>query len=487
MKLKEILNGLSILSSRIQAEQEISFLTFDSRKATEGSVFFAINGVNTDGHQYISKAIENGCRVIILEKDDEKLPEDVDYVKVTNSMIALGEAASNFYGNPSRQLKLMGVTGTNGKTTTATLSYELFRKLGYKCGLLSTVVNKIDEREIPATHTTPDPIELNQLLAQMVEEGCEYCFMECSSHAIHQHRIAGLDFDVAAFTNITHDHLDYHKTFQNYLMAKKMFFDDLKPEAKAITNADDKNGLVMLQNTKAQKFSYALKSVADFKIKVLENEFSGLHLIIDGQEIWTQLIGDFNAYNLGLVYSIGVLFEQDKMEVLKALSSLKSVAGRFQFVVSPKRKITAIVDYAHTPDALENVLKTILNIRTKGERVFTVVGCGGDRDKTKRPEMAQIACQYSDQILLTSDNPRSEVPEEIIREMEVGVPAEAKARVLSIVDRFQAIKTACSMVNDKDIVLIAGKGHETYQEIKGVKHDFDDMKIVKELMNDLNL
>lgn len=484
MILKDLLYGVSIISAKADRNADVQLLTFDSREANENTLFFAVKGFANDGHDYISKAVEQGCKQIVLEYGFENLPDDVEYIQVDNSAKALGIMASNFYGNPSEQLKLVGITGTNGKTTTATLSYELFKNLGYKVGLLSTVVNKIGDEEIPSTHTTPNPIALNKLLALMVEEGCTHCFMEVSSHAIVQQRIAGLAFDVAAFTNITHDHLDYHQTFKAYIEAKKMFFDNLKSSAQAITNADDKNGMVMLQNTKAKKYTYSLKSVSDFKAKIIENQFSGLVLNLDGNEFWTQLIGNFNAYNLLLVYSIAILLEQDKMEVLTALSNLKSVEGRFQYVVS-KNKITAIVDYAHTPDALENVLKTITDIRTKNEKVITVVGCGGDRDKAKRPEMAKIACNFSEQVILTSDNPRSEDPNEIIAEMQVGVEPHNFKKSLAIVDRYQAIKTAFALAQPNDIILIAGKGHEKYQEIKGVKHDFDDMKIIKELFEEL--
>ncbi|HRO75612.1 MAG TPA: UDP-N-acetylmuramoyl-L-alanyl-D-glutamate--2,6-diaminopimelate ligase [Crocinitomicaceae bacterium] len=484
MILKDLLYGVSIISAKADRNADVQLLTFDSREANENTLFFAVKGFANDGHDYIAKAIEQGCKQIVLEYGFENLPDDVAYIQVDNSAKALGIMASNFYGNPSEQLKLVGITGTNGKTTTATLSYELFKNLGYKVGLLSTVVNKIGDEEIPSTHTTPNPIALNKLLALMVEEGCTHCFMEVSSHAIVQQRIAGLAFDVAAFTNITHDHLDYHQTFKAYIEAKKMFFDNLKSSAQAITNADDKNGMVMLQNTKAKKYTYSLKSVSDFKAKIIENQFSGLVLNLDGNEFWTQLIGNFNAYNLLLVYSIAILLEQDKMEVLTALSNLKSVEGRFQYVVS-KNKITAIVDYAHTPDALENVLKTITDIRTKNEKVITVVGCGGDRDKAKRPEMAKIACNFSEQVILTSDNPRSEDPNEIIAEMQVGVEPHNFKKALAIVDRYQAIKTAFALAQPNDIILIAGKGHEKYQEIKGVKHDFDDMKIIKELFEEL--
>lgn len=486
MVLRDLLYGVSIVSARANMQEDIPLVTFDSREANEKTLFVAIKGVANDGHDYIAKAIEQGCRHIVLEYGFEQLPEGIHYIQVENSAKALGIVASNYYDNPSQKLQLIGVTGTNGKTTTMTLSYELFKELGYHVGLLSTVVNKIGDIDVPATHTTPNPLELNSLLARMVEEGCEYCFMEVSSHAIDQQRITGLDFDIAGFTNITHDHLDYHKTFKAYIEAKKQFFDNLKSTAKVITNVDDKNGMVMLQNTKAKKFSYGLKSVADYKAKIIESQFSGLVLNLDGTEFWSQLIGKFNAYNLLLVYSIAVLLEQDKLEVLTALSKLKSVEGRFQYVVS-KDNVTAIIDYAHTPDALENVLKTITDIRTKNEKVITVVGCGGDRDKTKRPEMAAIACDLSDQVILTSDNPRSEDPNAIIADMQAGVEPQHFRKVLSIADRYQAIKTACTMAQPNDILLIAGKGHEKYQEIKGVKHDFDDMKTVKELFEQLSL
>jgi len=486
MMLKDLFYGVSIVSAKANMSAEVKELTFDSRKAGVDTIFFAIRGVANDGHDFIAKAVEQGCTTIVLEYGFEALPESVNFIQVDNSAKALGIVASNFYGNPSEQLKLVGITGTNGKTTTATLCFELFKRLGYEAGLISTVVNKIGDRAIPSTHTTPNPIELNRLLAEMVDEGCEYCFMEVSSHAVDQHHIAGLNFVVAAFTNITHDHLDYHKTFKAYIEAKKAFFDNLKSSAKAVTNADDKNGMVMLQNTKAKKYTYALKSIADFKAKVIENQFSGLVLNLDGTELWTRLIGDFNAYNLLLVYTIAILLEQDKLEVLTALSELRSVEGRFQYVVS-NNKITAIVDYAHTPDALENVLKTIANIRTRNEKVITIVGCGGDRDKAKRPVMAKIACEYSDQVILTSDNPRTEDPNQIIAEMQEGVEPQNFRKVLSITDRFQAIKTACSIAQPNDIILIAGKGHEKYQEISGVKYDFDDMKTVKDLFEQLGL
>ncbi|MCE3296336.1 MAG: UDP-N-acetylmuramoyl-L-alanyl-D-glutamate--2,6-diaminopimelate ligase [Crocinitomicaceae bacterium] len=481
--LHDILKGVDYELVSGTTEHEVSELVFDSRKATASTVFFAIRGTQVDGHSFISQVIEQGCSIIVCE---ETIANDsVTQIKVENSSRALGEMASNFFGNPSSRLSLIGITGTNGKTTTTTLLHQMFMRLGYETGLLSTVENKIGNTVIPSTHTTPNPVELNRLLAEMVDEGCAFCFMEVSSHAVVQHRIAGLEFKGGVFTNITHDHLDYHGTFAEYIKAKKAFFDSLGSDAFALTNSDDKNGMVMLQNTKAQKQTYALKTPSDFKAKVIENQFSGLVLNINGTELWTRLIGDFNAYNLLAVYGVSMLLEQDKMEVLTIMSQLESVSGRFQFIRS-KSGITAIVDYAHTPDALENVLKTISNIRTRNETVYTIVGCGGDRDKTKRPKMAAIACELSDKVIITSDNPRSEDPAVIIEEMMSGVEGQYFKKTLSIQDREQAIKTAVSMAEENDIILVAGKGHETYQEIKGVKHDFDDLKIVKELFEKLD-
>lgn len=482
--VKDILYGVHILSVKGSTHFEVNHLTFDSRTAREGSVFFAIKGAVSDGHDYIAKVIENGCQLIVAETDFDA-PENVNVVLVDSSANALSIVAHNFYGEPSRYLKLIGITGTNGKTTIATLLYNLYTGLGYQAGLISTVVNRICEREIPATHTTPNPIALNELLAEMVEEGVSHCFMEVSSHAIHQQRIGGLIFAGGAFTNITHDHLDYHKTFKEYIHVKKAFFDGLPREAFALTNSDDKNGMVMLQNTKAKQRTYSMKSMSDYKVRVLENQFSGLVLTIDGIELWTRLIGDFNAYNLLCVYAIAIELGEDQTEVLTELSTLNSVEGRFQYVRSTSG-ITAIVDYAHTPDALQNVLKTIENIRTRNETVFTVVGCGGDRDKTKRPAMAGIACELSDQVIFTADNPRSEDPNTIIEEMMAGVDGTQFRKTLSIVDRAQAIKTAVAMAQPDDIILIAGKGHEKYQDINGVKHDFDDLQTVVELFNKLN-
>lgn len=481
--VSDIVKNCTILSLSGRLDVCISELVFDSRKAQKGNAFFAIKGSAADGHTFIPKVIEAGCLVIISE-EKVSVPEHVTLIVTDNTSKALALAATAFYDNPSEKLKLIGVTGTNGKTTTTTLLFNLYSKLGFHCGLLSTVVNKIGDQNIPSTHTTPDPVSLNALLAQMVEDGCSHCFMEVSSHAIHQHRTTGLSFTGGVFTNITHDHLDYHKTFAEYIKVKKTFFDNLGKDAFALTNVDDKNGMVMLQNTKATKHTYALKSPAEFKAKVMENQFSGLVLNINGTELWTRLIGDFNAYNLLAVYGVSQLLGEDSTEVMTVISNLESVEGRFEYFQS-ETGITAIVDYAHTPDALENVLKTIANIRTKNETVYTVVGCGGDRDKAKRPTMAAIACERSDKVILTSDNPRSEDPNVILEEMMAGVSGVHFKKTLSIVDRAQAIKTAVSMAEKGDIILIAGKGHEKYQEIKGVKHDFDDMQITIDLFKKL--
>lgn len=481
--LRDILYGAGIREVVGTTNLTIDEIVFDSRLAKAGCAFVAVRGATYDGHAFIADVTAKGCQIIICEELPE-LVANVNYIVVDNSARALGIMAANFFDNPSHKLDLVGVTGTNGKTTTTTLLHQLFTKLGYKVGLLSTVVNKIGDEDIPATHTTPNPVALNRLLAEMVDAGCAYCFMEVSSHAVHQHRIAGLRFKGAVFTNITHDHLDYHGTFKEYLNAKKAFFDNLSPGSFALTNSDDKNGLVMLQNSKATTYTYGLRSIADYKAKVLENQFNGLVLLIDGTEVWTKLIGDFNAYNLLAVYGVSRLLDQDRLEVLTALSQLGSVNGRFEYTISPSG-ITAIVDYAHTPDALENVLKTIANIRTGNEQVLVVVGCGGDRDRAKRPKMAEIACDFANRVVLTSDNPRSEDPNEIIAEMMSGVGGHHYKKTLSIIDRKEAIKTAISLADSGDIILVAGKGHETYQEIKGVKHDFDDKAILKELFEKL--
>mgnify|MGYP000847683896 CR=1 FL=1 len=464
----------------------IASVSFDSRKVKKDSLFVATRGTSVDGHQYIDKAIAAGAVAIVCEDMPAEKQESVTYVKVTDSGYALGVMACNFYDNPSEKLKLIGVTGTNGKTTTVTLLFNLFKSLGYSVGLLSTVQNKINNTVIPATHTTPDALALNELLHQMTEQNCEYAFMEVSSHAVVQNRIAGISFTGAVFTNITHDHLDYHKTFDEYIRAKKRFFDFLPNTAFALVNKDDKNGMVMMQNTKAKKHTYALKTTADFKCRIVENHLNGLLLNLDNQEIWVKLIGTFNAYNVLAVYATGLLLKQDKTNVLTALSNLNSVEGRFQYVKSPNGVI-GIVDYAHTPDALKNVLETIKDIRTGNEQVITLVGCGGDRDSAKRPVMAAIACEYSNKVILTSDNPRSEDPEEILNQMQKGIGPNDMKKTLRISDRREAIKTACTLSNKGDIILIAGKGHEKYQEIKGVRHDFDDMEILKETIKTLGI
>ena len=480
-ELKDILYKVSLTSSYGDMNTEVKGICSDSRKAKSGFVFIAVKGTLSDGHEYIEKAIELGANVVVCEKLPQTINESVTYVSVKNSAVALGIIASNFYNNPSEKLKLTGVTGTNGKTTTVTLLYQLFSGLGYNVGMISTVENRIVDDVIPATHTTPDPIQLNELLKKMVDTGCTHAFMEVSSHAVDQERIAGIKFAGAIFSNITHDHLDYHKTFENYIKAKKKYFDELSPDAFALVNADDKRGMVMLQNTKATKYSFGLKKMVDFKGKIITNSIEGLELEIAGKNVWFKMIGDFNAYNLLGVYGAAVLLGEDSDEVLKQLSSLRGAPGRFELVM-PGSKVIAIVDYAHTPDALKNVLETIAQFRTGNEQVITVVGCGGNRDKTKRPLMASIACKLSDKVVLTSDNPRDEDPMEIIREMQTGIlPTEVK-KTLVLSDREEAIKTACMLAKPKDIILIAGKGHETYQEVKGIKHPFDDREVVRRML-----
>ena len=459
----------------------ISNLSFDSRNIERNSLFIAIKGSQSDGHQYIAQTIEKGAIAVVCEDLPKKLNKEVCYIKVENSSFALGVIASNFYDRPSEMLKLVGITGTNGKTTTVTLLFNLFRGLGYHVGLLSTISNRINENEIASTHTTPDAIQLNALLKQMVDSGCSHCFMEVSSHAIVQNRIAGLKFSGAIFSNITHDHLDFHKTFAAYIKAKKSFFDHLSEGAFALTNVDDKNGKVMIQNTKASKHSYSLLTIADYKCRIIENELHGLFLNIDGIETSTKLVGKFNAYNILAVYAASILLGEDKIEILKQLSNLDAAEGRFEYIKS-KNNITAIVDYAHTPDALLNVLKTIETIRTKSEQLITVVGAGGNRDALKRPVMAKIASEMSDMLILTSDNPRDENPEDILRQMEEGVDILYKRKILTIINRREAIKTACAMAKSGDIILVAGKGHEKYQEIKGIKHHFDDKEILTEFL-----
>ncbi len=472
--LAEILNNIPVLESTGSTEIAIVALQMDSRKVKAGDCFIAVKGTASDGHAYITKCIEQGAVAIVCEVLPEQLIENITYVKVASSAKVLGLMASNFYDNPSANMKVVGVTGTNGKTSTVTLLFRLFRKLGFNVGLLSTVQNQINESIIESTHTTPDAISLNALMAQMFDAGCEYCFMEVSSHAVDQSRIAGLQFVGAVFTNITHDHLDYHKTFEHYIKTKKRFFDELPKTAFALTNIDDRNGNVMLQNTKAAIHTYALKSPGEFKCKVIENNVDGLQLELDGIEMHTRLIGDFNAYNLTAVYAVARLLGIDKQDALTALSALTPPEGRFDQIVSVKEKIVGIVDYAHTPDALKNVLQTIQTVRSGIENVITIIGCGGDRDAAKRPIMAELACRYSNKVILTSDNPRSEDPEEILRQMNAGVPVTDKRKVLTITDRREAIRTAVSLAGKGDIILLAGKGHEKYQDIKGVKTHFDD-------------
>ena len=481
--LRDIIYNVQIVAVHGNNNISVNKISMDSRQIAAGDLFIAVKGVAHDGHQYIGKAIEQGATAIVCQELPACVPENVCLVQVADSALACGVIADNYYGNPSGKLQLVGVTGTNGKTTIATLLFRLFRQLGYRCGLLSTVQNQVDDAVIPATHTTPDAINLNQLLAHMVEEGCQYAFIEVSSHAIHQQRIAGLKFAGGIFSNITHDHLDYHKTFDEYIRVKKSFFDHLPKTAFALTNLDDKRGNVMLQNTKARKATYSLRTLADFKGKILENGLTGLFMQIDNQEVHFRLIGEFNAYNLLAVYGAAVLLGQDKVDVLREMSNLQGAEGRFDYIVSDHEKIIGIVDYAHTPDALLNVLATIKNLRQGHENIITVVGCGGDRDKTKRPIMAEVAAEHSNKAIFTSDNPRSEDPMEIIREMEAGVPVNLRKKVISISDRKEAIKTACSLAGKDDIILVAGKGHEKYQDIHGVKHPFDDKQVLQEMFS----
>ena len=479
--LKNILYKVAIESTKGSTDIRINKIEFDSRNVIESDVFVAINGTISNGHNFIDKAIQLGATTIICEQYPLEIHDGITYIQVRDTNSALAHLATNFFDNPSAKLKLIGITGTNGKTTIASLLYQLYKKAGYKVGLLSTVKILVDTIEHKATHTTPDSITINYYLNQMVEIGCEFCFMEVSSHGIHQKRTEGLTFTGGVFTNLSHDHLDYHNSFAEYRNVKKSYFDYLPKSAFALTNADDKNGAVMLQNTKAKKVTYALKSYADYKAAVLENQLSGLLLKINENEVWVKLIGTFNAYNLIAIYGVAVELGMEQLEAMRLLSELESVSGRFQFIIS-NQKITAIVDYAHTPDALENVLNTINNIRTKNEQLITVIGCGGDRDKAKRPIMAQIASNLSDKLIITSDNPRSENPETIIAEMEVGVEPQNFKKMLSIQDRKQAIKTACQFAKSGDIILIAGKGHENYQEVQGVRHHFDDMEQVTEFL-----
>ncbi|MEO6668421.1 MAG: UDP-N-acetylmuramoyl-L-alanyl-D-glutamate--2,6-diaminopimelate ligase [Ferruginibacter sp.] len=479
--LKDILYKVSIKSVYGNMEIAVKDLQVDSRKVTAGSCFIAIRGTAFDGHDFIETAIHNGATSIIAESIPGNVDDHVTYVAVENTSVAAGLISHQFYGEPSSKFKLVGVTGTNGKTTIVTLLWKLFTAMGHKCGLVSTVQNQIGDAVIESTHTTPDAISLNKLLKQMLDEGCEYVFMECSSHAIQQQRIAGLVFTGGIFSNITHDHLDYHKTFDEYIRVKKSWFDSLPKTAFAISNADDKRGVVMLQNTNAKKYFYSLTTLADFKGKIIENSLLGLHMLVNDVDVHFRLIGAFNAYNLLAVYGAATNLGKDKSEVLQVLSSLSGAEGRFDYILSDNENIVGIVDYAHTPDALLNVLATIKNLRQGVEKIITVVGCGGNRDSAKRPVMAEVACQYSDKVIFTSDNPRNEDPLEILKEMEAGVNVVSRKKYITIADRREAIKTAVSLGEKEDIILVAGKGHEKYQDIKGVKYDFDDKKVLKEM------
>ncbi len=485
-KLKDILYKVSLNSVLGNSDISISSIEFDSRKVKKNDLFVALKGTLVDGHDYISKAISSGATAIVCQVFPEVKSKDITYVQVSDANLALAVMAANYFKHPSEKLSLVGVTGTNGKTTIASLLFQQFKNAGYKVGLLSTVKIMVNNKEFKATHTTPDSLSINYYLNLMVHEGVDFCFMEVSSHGIDQKRTSALNFKGGVFTNLSHDHLDYHETFSEYRDVKKLFFDQLPKSAFALTNIDDKNGALMLQNTEAKKVTYALKSFADYKVQILENQFSGLLLKLNNTELWSKLIGDFNAYNILAIYAVGDLLGLEQNENLRLISLLENVSGRFEYVVSNEEKITAIVDYAHTPDALKNVLDTINSIRVGSESLITVVGCGGDRDKTKRSKMAHIASCLSDKVIFTNDNPRSENPEQILSDMELGVTKDNFNKTLSIANRAQAIKTACQMADTKDIILIAGKGHETYQEINGVRTDFDDMKIVKELLTKLN-
>src|ERR1035437_3433652 len=479
--LSDILYKVRLIEVSGSTAIQVNDICFDSRKVEPGSLFVAIHGGHFDGHDYIMQAFHDGAVAIICEEFPEQQSDEITYVKVADSSLALGQIAANFYDHPAEKMKLIGRTGTNGKSTIATLLFNLFRSLGHKAGLISTVCNKIGDTEFPSTHTTPDSLNLNQLFSMMVEEGCKYCFMEVSSHAVVQERIAGIQFAGGVFTNLTHDHLDFHKTFSEYLKAKKRFFDELSPVAFALTNLDDKNGPVMVQNTKASRKFYSLKTLTDFRAKIVENRVDGLQLNIDGNDVWFRLVGNFNAYNLLAIYGTAVLLGEDPSVVLTAMSNLNAVEGRFDYMKSDTG-IVGIVDYAHTPDALLNVLNTIENLRTGNEQIITVVGYGGDRDRSKRPIMARIAAEKSDRVILTSDNPRSEDPEAIIAEMQQGIDPVLARKTISIVNRREAIKTACAFALPGDIILIAGKGHEKYQEIKGLRHHFDDNETMNEFL-----
>jgi UDP-N-acetylmuramoyl-L-alanyl-D-glutamate--2,6-diaminopimelate ligase len=485
-KLEEILVNVNPIKIIGNTSITINQLILDSRKTEKGDVFFAVKGTTVDGHSFIEKVIELGVAVIVCEEIPNKINDNIVYIQVNDARRTSALVACNYYNHPSKKLKLVGVTGTNGKTSVATLLHQIYVGKNYKSGLISTIVNKINNEEIPSTHTTPDPIAINALLKKMVDEDCEYAFMEVSSHAADQDRIYGLEFAGGIFTNITHDHLDYHKTFQEYIYAKKKFFDQLPVTAFALTNIDDKRGEVMLQNTAAKKYTYAVKNLADFRFRILENSFNGLIVQSDDLDIHLQMIGRFNAYNLAAIYATCILLGMEKEQALTAISTLKGAEGRFDCITSSKQKIIGIIDYAHTPDALKNVLDTINEIRTHNEQVITVVGCGGNRDKAKRPDMAHIASELSNKIILTSDNPRNEIPEEIINDMKAGVPAHNYNKVMSITDRREAIRVACNLANSKDIILLAGKGHEKHQEVNGIKFPFDDKAILQETFVELN-
>ena len=482
--LKELTKGVAVREIVGSEATGVTSIGFDSRSIQAGQLFIAISGTQVDGHKFIDDAITKGAAAVICEQLPENCKDNITYIAVDNSLKACGTIAANFYGNPSHKLNLIGITGTNGKTTTVTLLYRMFRELGYKAGLLSTVVNQINDVKVDATHTTPDPIQLNRLLSQMVDAGCEYCFMEVSSHSIDQHRIEGLKFKGGIFSNITHDHLDYHKTFDAYIKAKKAFFDSLPKDSFALTNVDDKNGSVMMQNCKANINTYGLKNPADFKCRIIESHFDGMLMNINGADVWTRFLGEFNAYNLTAVYAASVLLNADKDDVLRILSMLGPVNGRFEYVKSTTG-ITAIVDYAHTPDALVNVINTINKMRKPNQRLFVVVGAGGNRDKTKRPVMASVAATNADFVVLTSDNPRNEDPNDILNDMRQGITQEQQGKVLTITDRKEGIKTACLLAKPEDIILVAGKGHETYQEINGIKHHFDDKEVLAEIFKTL--
>lgn len=479
--LKDLLYKVNILAVSGDTTIDIKDLQTDSRKVTPGTCFIAIKGTQSNGHDFIAQALQSGAKAIICENMPEELNNTVTYVQVKDCAYAAGVMSHHFYGEPSSKLQIIGVTGTNGKTTVATLLWKLYTALGNKCGLISTVQIQIGEEVIPATHTTPDAITLNHMLAQMAAQGCTHVFMECSSHAIHQQRIAGLDFTAAVFTNITHDHLDYHQTFDAYIHVKKSWFDALSKNTISISNADDKRGAVMLQNTASKKMYYSLHTIADFKGKILDNSMSGLHMIINDTEVHFRMIGTFNAYNLLAVYGVAISLGEDKQEVLQQLSMLTGAEGRFDYIISKYENIVGIVDYAHTPDALLNVLATIKNLRKGEQKIITVVGCGGNRDNAKRPIMAEVACTHSDQVILTSDNPRAEDPEVILSQMQAGVPVTARKKCITISDRSEAIKAAVSLSGKEDIILVAGKGHEKYQEIKGVRHAFDDKVVLREM------